>query len=240
MKIPRSQFVEDGDLYNLSKNDQGYRATIYKNSEWKQANLFEMDKYIVKTITADTIEDIRSLIAEALAEGDKTTIADVEFDNKRKEHELTCDVCVKNVAIVQALNLTLSHIQIARNLNTYRMAKPTEAFWTEWKKNKTALKEAGVSVFKRNGKFFIALYDGNKSTQEEYDKQEAEHFARLIGKLQVAVLGCNADDDDIDKAYEIISTAKVYSDFAGLNDLIFGSEQMITDAEDELFFELVR
>lgn len=240
MKIPRSQFVEDGELYNLSKNAQGYRATIYKNKDWKQANLFEMDKYIVKTLSADTIEDIRALIAEALAENDKTTIADVEFDNKRKEHELTCDVNVKNVAIVQALNLTLSHIQVARNLNTYRMAKPNEAFWNEWKKNKTALKEAGVSVFKRNGKFFIALYDGNKSTQEAYEQQEAEHFARLIGKLQVAVLGCNANDDDIDKAYEIISTAKVYSDFAGLNDLIFGSEQMITDAEDELFFELVR
>lgn len=240
MKIPRSQFVEDGELYNLSKNDQGYRATIYKNKDWKQANLFEMDKYIVKTITADTIEDIRALIAEALAENDKTTIADVEFDNKRKEHELNCDVNVKNVAIVQALNLTLSHTQIARNLNTYRMARPNEAFWQEWKKNKTALKEAGVSVFKRNGKFFIALYDGNKSTQEAYDKQEAEHFAKLIGKLQVAVLGCNANDDDIDKAYDIISNAKVYSDFAGLNDLIFGSEQMITDAEDELFFELVK
>lgn len=240
MKIPRSQFVEDGELYNLSRRNDKYIATIYKDKGWKECSLFEMDKYIVKTITADTIEDIRSLIAEALAEGDKTTIADVEFTNKRKEHELNCDVNVKNVAIVQALNLTLSHIQVARNLNTYRMARPNEAFWNEWKKNKTALKEAGVSVFKRNGKFFIALYDGNKSTQEAYEQQEAEHFARLIGKLQVAVLGCNADDKDIDKAYEIISSAKVYSDFAGLNDLIFGAEQMITDAEDELFFELVR
>lgn len=240
MKIPRSQFVEDGELYNLSKRNDKYIATIYKDKGWKQANIFEMDKYIVKTLSADTIEDIRALIAEALAEGDKTTIADVEFDNKRKEHELTKDIEVKNVAIVQTLNLTLSNVQVARNLNTYRMAKPTEAFWAEWKANKTALKEAGVSVFKRNGKFFIAVYDGNKSTQEAYDKQEAEHFARLKAKLQCVINGCNAEESDIENACEIVDKAKVYSDFAGLNDLIFGVEQLITDCEDELFYELIK
>jgi hypothetical protein len=70
--------------------------------------------------------------------------------------------------------LEWSEQKIAKNLNYYKMAKPTEEFWTAWKTNKEELKSTGISVFKgEDGQFNVFDWScKDKATQAEYDEQQ--------------------------------------------------------------------
>jgi hypothetical protein len=74
---------------------------------------------------------------------------------------------------IDSLTLAWSDYTIAKNLNYFRQAEPTEAFWDLWKSNKDELKALGLSVYKPENQFFV--YDWSrkdKATQEQYDAQE--------------------------------------------------------------------
>jgi hypothetical protein len=73
------------------------------------------------------------------------------------------------------LDLKWSEPIIAKNLNWFRIAHPTEKFWNAWEKRKDKLKKQGLSVFKGEyGKFRVFDWsETKKATQKEYDAQEA-------------------------------------------------------------------
>jgi hypothetical protein len=76
---------------------------------------------------------------------------------------------------MENLKLNWGKYRIAKNLNYYRIAEPTEAFWEKWKADKEQFKNQGISVYKNDSGEF-KVYDWSKkekATQEEYDKQEA-------------------------------------------------------------------
>lgn len=137
--------------------------------------------------------------------------------------------------------LNLGKNQIARNLNNYRMAKPTEDFWTEWNSNKEQLKSEGVSVFKRGTEFYVAIYDGTKSTQEELDKQNADNFAEVKSGLlsKIFDISEHAYEKDINEAVEIVENATSFADFDNLKYLIDGVDYMLAEVQDDIFQDLL-
>jgi len=74
---------------------------------------------------------------------------------------------------------------IAVNGNFYRVAKPTEEFWTFYKENKEELKKQGYSVYKHN-EYGFCVYDWTDKTKataeqiEQYKKEESEWEANRI------------------------------------------------------------
>lgn len=136
--------------------------------------------------------------------------------------------------------LKLGKKQIARNLNNYRMAEPTEEFWAEWKENKTALKAEGVSVFKRGEDFYIAVYDGTKSTIKEYEQQQSNNFKELKRVFIGEIAGCeHAYQRDIDDAINIIERAMNYESFEPLRYLLSNLDYILAEVEDICFRHLL-
>lgn len=137
--------------------------------------------------------------------------------------------------------LNLGKKQIARNLNNYRMACPTEEFWAEWRSNKEQLKSEGVSVFKKGSEFYVAIYDGSMSTQEELDKQNADNFAEVKSGLisRIWDISEHAYEKDIDEAIEIIESAESFADFDSLRYLIDGVNYMLAEVQDDIFQNLL-
>lgn len=128
---------------------------------------------------------------------------------------------------------------IAKNLNTYRMARPTEEFWTEWKSNKSKMKTDGYSVFKRGGKFFVALYDGGKATFADYVDQEKAAFAAVKKELEQYLFGFNgiAPESDLEESIRIVRTALDRYDFEALDGLLNNWNRVVEDAENAVFDE---
>jgi hypothetical protein len=77
--------------------------------------------------------------------------------------------------MIENLKLNWSAYKIAKNLNFYRYAEPTEQFWENWKTSKDLLKSEGISVRKEDsGKFLV--YDWSrqdKAPMSNYITQEA-------------------------------------------------------------------
>ena len=108
--------------------------------------------------------------------------------------------------------LQWSKPRLAKNLNWYRKAEPTDIFW-EWyngeddnpeyrRKQKEFLKQNGVSIYKEFDKF--GLFDWNfeeSGTQEEYDKQQKEREEEVCSMLYNELL--NACTKESPKDYEI-------------------------------------
>lgn len=142
-----------------------------------------------------------------------------------------------NTTDMNKLNLKFGRTLIARNGNNYRMACPTEDFWSLWKEHKEEIKKMGYSVFKRGGNFYIAYYDGSASGREAYEEQERENFQRVKRDLETTIWGYDgrAREKDIYEAIEIVKGAKTYSDFDSLNHLMHGVDDMIEEAQDSLF-----
>lgn len=90
--------------------------------------------------------------------------------------------------------LKWSKPRLARNLNWYRKAEPTEEFW-QWyngeeddpdyrQKQKEFLKQNGISIYKEYDNW--GLFDWNfkeKGTQEEYDQQQEDREKELCKVL---------------------------------------------------------
>jgi hypothetical protein len=136
--------------------------------------------------------------------------------------------------------LQLGTVRIAKNLNCYRMAIPTEAFWAEWKANKEGMRAEGVSVFKRGGSFYVAIYDGTSATQEAYDKQEQEAFAFVRSYVLSEVMAYDGLEEDSDYAYDVISAAATYEDISRASAVFEGIERLIAEAQDALFNSLLQ
>lgn len=93
--------------------------------------------------------------------------------------------------------LKWSKPQLAKNLNWYRKAEPTEEFW-DWyngekpgdkTKRKKFLKEHNITVFKEYGLF--GVFDWNfsdKGTEKEYDEQNKRKEKELLPILYEALL----------------------------------------------------
>ena len=108
--------------------------------------------------------------------------------------------------------LKWSKPRLAKNLNRYRKAAPTEEFWSwyngesddpEYRKKQNAfLKQNGLSIYKEYGQF--GLFDWNfdeKGTQEDYDKQQKEREEEIRSKLYSELL--NACTKESPRDYEI-------------------------------------
>ena len=108
--------------------------------------------------------------------------------------------------------LKWSKPRLAKNLNWYRKAEPTEIFW-EWyngedndpglrKQHKEFLKRNGITIYKEYGKF--GIFDWNnkeQGSQEEYDKQKEQKEKDLCPLLLEELL--NACTKESPKDYEI-------------------------------------
>ena len=128
---------------------------------------------------------------------------------------------------------------IAKNLNTYRMAKPSEEFWVAWKSNKTEMKTAGYSVFKHGKEFFVALYDGGKAVFADYVDQEKATFAAVKKELEQYLLGFDgiAPESDLEESVRIVRTALDRYDFEALDGLLNNWSRVVEDAENAVFDE---
>lgn len=138
---------------------------------------------------------------------------------------------------MKQINLKFGSVQIARNLNTYRMARPTEEFWSAWKTDKAELKSAGYSVFKRGEEFFVALYDGGKGTATDYLNQQEANFSAVKKEIAAEILGYDgrAYESDIDEALRIVDSAQTMSDFEELDGLLCNWQRVVEEAEDAVF-----
>lgn len=129
---------------------------------------------------------------------------------------------------------------IAKNLNNYRVARPTESFWEEWKLNKEELKKEGVSVFKKFGKFYVSLYDGSKSSQIDYDKQENHRFYRIKVLFSCNIMGQeHVSQKEIDDAVETVERAQGYYDLDMLRHFYENYDYVRSEIEEEVFLESI-
>lgn len=96
--------------------------------------------------------------------------------------------------------LKWSKPRLAKNLNWYRKAEPTDEFWDwyngpddkdkDYRKNqKEFLKKNGLSLYKEYGHF--GLFDWNfkeRGTKDDYKKQEKERDKILLDRLYPVLL----------------------------------------------------
>ena len=102
--------------------------------------------------------------------------------------------------------MTNEYNMIASNGNFYKMTTIPSGFWEEWKANKTAVKAKGYAPFKRNGEWYLAIYNGKKATKEEiasFEKQQAQAWISEIevnvsGELDIALSECKNVNEVID------------------------------------------
>lgn len=133
--------------------------------------------------------------------------------------------------------------KIAKNLTVYRMARPTEEFWMAWKADKTDMKNAGYSVFKRGKEFFISVYEnGISASYAEYVDQEKAIFSAVKAEIENDLLGYDgrANDDDLEQALLIVRTAGDRYDFENLAAYLSNWEATVSDAEDSVFDDYFR
>ena len=145
----------------------------------------------------------------------------------------------KEVMKMENMGLKFGEKLISKNLDTYRMAKPTEEFWAAWKSNKAEMKTAGYSVFKRGKKFFVALYDGGKATFADYVDQDKATFAAVKKELEQYLFGFDgiAPESDLEESIRIVRTALDRYDFEALDGLLNNWSRVVEDAENAVFDE---
>ena len=149
----------------------------------------------------------------------------------------------KTATVETAYGLKFGANRISKNLTVYRMARPTEAFWSAWKADKTGMKNAGYSVFKRGKEFFVSVYENGKTASfAEYIDQEKAIFSAIKREIENDLLGYDgrANDDDLEQALLIVRTAGDRYDFEGLSAYLSNWEATVSDAEDSVFDDYFR
>lgn len=146
-------------------------------------------------------------------------------------------------ATVETYGLKFGANRISKKLTVYRMARPTEEFWSAWKADKTGMKNAGYSVFKRGKDFFVSVYENGKTASfAEYVDQEKAIFSAIKAEIENDLLGYDgrANDDDLEQALLIVRTAGDRYDFEALAAYLNNWESTVSDAEDSVFDDYFR
>lgn len=107
--------------------------------------------------------------------------------------------------------LKFSEEMIARNGNKYRVAKPTEEFWEEWRNNKDTLKAAGYSVFKNENGFLVYDWSNKRKatrSEELLQEQRIKEFNKQRLQDMIEDYLAYAEDQGI----KISGTIKTWSD----------------------------
>ena len=126
--------------------------------------------------------------------------------------------------------LKWSKPRLARNLNWYRKAEPTEEFW-QWyngeeddpdyrQKQKEFLKQNGISIYKEYDNW--GLFDWNfkeKGTQEEYDQQQEDREKELCKILLQTLIDRTSSEPEktflsMKKELERCDTVEELEDYA--------------------------
>jgi hypothetical protein len=116
---------------------------------------------------------------------------------------------------LEDLGLKFGREFIAKNLNRYRMAEPTEDFWDFYKENKAELKAAGFSVYKHADLGFM-VYDWRKTekaTQAEFDAQEKEREEYENQRLRFAIELLHHDVEERAAADEAVGEINSWEEF---------------------------
>jgi hypothetical protein len=125
---------------------------------------------------------------------------------------------------------------ISKTLNTYTINTLPANFWNNWKENKDEMKKQGYSPFKAFGGWWLAIYDGGKATQEEYNKQEAEKLEKFKNALLGEMQGYDEwDYGTWDKEIEQIEKASSIEEVKGIFADLCNNADYVTQIEEEIF-----
>lgn len=134
----------------------------------------------------------------------------------------------------------INKVRIAKNYNTYIIKQIPEGFWDDWRTNRTELKSKGFAPFKKDGIYYLAIYDGNTLSENEYAIQEQEYLEEIKSELESIILGTDSlYESEENEMLSIISCANSLDDLEHLDAYFANYKFVLKDIEDNLFRKMI-
>lgn len=135
----------------------------------------------------------------------------------------------------------MDKVRISKNFNTYIIKEVPEGFWEKWRKNKDIIRERGISPFKVNGEYYLAVYNGKSVSENEYIAQQNEYIQEV--KDELSVYFNNFSDyftkDELENINSIILTKNSLEELSALEDYSDNYKFLLEQIEENIIKKII-